>query len=97
MTRAEERNYNQFNMDMAAAAVEAGIPLTILTHPSTKQVIEKHTDKLLYCRQTLQSDYLPAIYDDKVTAIRDNIGEHDVSFILDETPDRMGQINFLRR
>ena len=93
MKKAEssERAFNSFNLDMTEAAVKAGIPLSTLTHPAFKAVIEKHTNKHLYCRQTLQDDYLPEVYSRHLQSIREYIGDNDIFVILDETPDRNGR------
>lgn len=85
------RKYNEFNTEIAAASVAAGIPLTTLTHPAFKAVIEKHTQKQLHSRQALETDYLLATYERAVQETREYVGDNDVFFILDETPDRSGR------
>jgi hypothetical protein len=86
----EEKNnkQNTFNSKLTKAFIEAGIPLSKLSHPSLKSFFEDVMNRVIPDESTLRKSYVTPLYDETIAKIKNKIDKNLVYFIIDETTDK---------
>jgi hypothetical protein len=68
--------------------IEAGIPLSKLSHPSLKSFFEGVMNRVIPDESTLRKSYVTPLYDETLAKIKNKIDKNLVYFIIDETTDK---------
>jgi len=79
----------QFSLDLTSAFLQSGIPLNKVNTPPLKQFLEKYMHRSVPDESTLRKNYVEPVYDATMSKIRQEIGDNDLAFILDETTDEL--------
>jgi hypothetical protein len=89
---ASKSNEQQvFNSDLCEALLSANIPLTKLNNSNLKTFLEKYCQKNILDESTLRKSYVIGIYTRVINNIRQQIQNHYVYFVVDETTDSRGR------
>lgn len=86
-TVGNQRNANEFTMDLAKAFLEANIPLHKMSHPSMNEFLEKHTKYAAPSETTLREKCLPTLYDECVEKMKQRAANNYIWVSLDECTD----------
>lgn len=81
---------SKYYVDLCAAFVESNIPLHKVNCKSLNEFLDKYTGHKTPDESTLRKTYLPNLYRKKIDEIKDDIGDHFVYLIVDETTDARG-------
>lgn len=82
---------SQFNVDLCAALVAADIPLYKLETPVFRGFLEKYTNEVVPNRTTLSKTYVPMLYKNTITTIRDKVAGKKLWISIDETRDALNR------
>lgn len=83
-----DRNAVEFQKDLTKAFAQANIPFHKITHPAIKELFEKHTKKYaLPSVFTLRNKYLPQLFDETVTKMKQIAADQFIWVSLDESTD----------
>jgi len=91
---ANDKKSNEFCSFLAKAFVSANIPYEKLNNPTLKNFLFKFTKENIPSPNTLRYNYVEDIYNEKITKIREIIGQNTVYFIIDDTTDAMNRYAF---
>ncbi|XP_055308042.1 uncharacterized protein LOC129572144 [Sitodiplosis mosellana] len=86
-TADNDRDAIEFHKDLAKAFAQANIPFHKITHPAVKELFEKHTKYALPSVFTLRNKYLPQLFDETLTKLKQIAADQFIWVSLDESTD----------
>lgn len=91
VTNSQGPAYSPFFKDICHAFVAADIPLNKLQNPVLKQTLEKYSKLSIPDESTVRKNYLPKVYQETMSKIRQQIGDSCIWVTMDETTDSAGR------
>lgn len=85
----EKQRLSEFNLDLAGALLQSGIPLNKVNCVPLKHFLEKYTKKNVPDQSTLRKYYVNPHASATLEKIRDIVGSHPVYLEVDETTDEL--------
>lgn len=86
-----KKNVNEFYEDLCMSFVAANIPWYKLQNPQFRAFLEKYTGKHIPDESLLRKNYLSHCYNKTLSNIRNEIGDNNIWFAVDETTDINGR------
>jgi hypothetical protein len=83
----KNRVKNGFSSDLTKALLAADIPLEKLNNQTFKNFLFKYTKENIPHPNTLRKSYIQHNYDEKISEIRQKIGDNEIYFIIDDTTE----------
>ncbi len=90
----KQQDIDQFKSDLAEAFIVSNIPLEKLNNETLKNFFFKYTKRNVPKPSTLRNSYIQHLYEQKPQKIRQEIGENNVYFIIDDTTDSLNRYVF---
>lgn len=91
VTNSQGSAVSPFFKDICHAFVAADIPLNKLQNPVLKQTLEKYTKLPIPHESTVRKNYLPKVYQETISKIRQHIGDSCIWVSMDESTDSSGR------
>lgn len=82
---------NTFHNDLCELFVETNIPMSKIDHPSMIHFLKKYVAASAPSGETLRKKYLPLLYENCITKLREKANEKYIWVSLDETTDCSGR------
>jgi hypothetical protein len=94
LRESNQTSSKDFCTDLSGALISANTPFEKLNNPYFRNFLFKYTKNNIPEPSTLRKSYVNELYLKKVDKIREEIGDSDVYFIIDDTIDVMNRYVF---
>lgn len=82
---------NKYYADLCDAFVSANIPFKKLSNGKLKEFLARYTNQPTPDESTLRKNYLPQIFDKKLSNLKEKVKNQFLTISIDETTDRKGR------